>query len=281
MTLTRTDRTVPGPHGPVRIRLYEPSAPRGIGIVWIHGGAFYLNDLDVPEAEWVSTRFAQAGISVVSVDYRLANDGIHFPVPSDDCVAAWRWATEAADLGVSPGSWHVGGGSAGGNLAASVALQALEGGLALPRTEVLIYPVLHSELPAPSAELAAKIEALPAERRFPPEVSVDINLNYAGDPANLKHPHAFPAYGRMEGMPPTLIVNSDSDDLRASGEAFAAQLALAGVDTTVIREVGVLHGHLNEPETPGAQRTVARMIDWLISSALVGTAHERTVSDET
>jgi acetyl esterase/lipase len=134
--------------------------------------------------------------------------------------------------------------------------------------------VLHSELPTPSAELAEKIANLPDNRRFPPEETVRINLNYVGDEALLTEPYAFPSYGRQEGLPPTLIVNSDSDDLRSSGEAYGAQLVAAGVDTVVLREVGVYHGHLNEPDTPGAQRTVGRMIDWLTRSALVGEPHE-------
>jgi acetyl esterase len=272
--IQRTNTTAPGPHGAVGIRIYTPESPIGIGIVWIHGGGFQLNDVDVPEADWVSQLFAEAGITVVSVNYRLATGGVHFPVPSDDCLAAWQWATEQSDLGVAPGAWHVGGGSAGGNLAASVSLQARDGKKRLPRTNVLVYPAMHSTFPEPSAELAEKLANLPPEMQIPPELPNEINLNYVGDPALLTHPYAFPAYARLEGLPPTLIINSDADLLRTSGEAFGAQLVLAGVDTVVIREAGVYHGHLNEPENPGAQRTVDRMIDWLTASSLYGEAHE-------
>ncbi|MEO7123903.1 MAG: alpha/beta hydrolase [Lacisediminihabitans sp.] len=272
--IRRTNTAVDGPRGPVAIRIYHPENANGTGIVWLHGGAFYLGDLDVPEADWVSQRFAEAGITVVSVDYRLANDGIHYPIPGDDCLAAWRWATEHSDLGVRAGFWHIGGGSAGGNLAASVSMQARDGLAKLPRTTVLVYPVLHSELPTPSDELAAKIANIPEERRFPPDESAKINLNYVGDPELLLEPYAFPSYGHQQGLPPTLIINADSDDLRSSGEAYGAQLVAAGVDTVVVREVGVYHGHLNEPETPGAQKTVRRMIDWLVGSELVGEPHE-------
>lgn len=272
--VARTNMTVDGPHGPVAIRMYHPDQANGTGIVWIHGGAFHLGDLDVPEADWVARCFAVAGITVVSVDYRLANDGVHYPIPSDDCMAAWRWATENSDLGVRAGGWHIGGGSAGGNLAASVALQARDGRARLPRTNVLVYPVLHSQLPTPSTELAEKIATLPDERRFTPSESFALNLNYVGDPGLFTEPYAFPSYGTQEGMPPTLIINADADDLRASGEAYGAQLVTAGVDTVVVREVGVFHGHLNEPGTPGAQKTVRRMIDWLTRSELVGESHE-------
>jgi acetyl esterase len=270
----RTDTTVPGPHGPVGVRIYTPERPSGTGVVWIHGGGFQVNDINVPEADWVSQLFAEAGITVVSVDYRLATGGVHFPVPSDDCLAAWRWATEISDLGVAAEAWHVGGGSAGANLAASVALQARDGLGRLPRTNVLIYPVMHSTFPEPSVELAEKLANLPPELQVPPGLPDELNINYVGDPALLTHPYAFPGYGRLEGLPPTVIINSDADLLRTSGEAFGAQLVLAGVDTVVIREVGVYHGHLNETENPGARRTVDRMIDWLTASSLYGEAHE-------
>jgi acetyl esterase len=271
----RTDTTVPGPHGPVGVRIYTPERPIGVGIVWIHGGGFRVNDINVPEADWVSGLFAEAGITVVSVDYRLAVNGVHFPVPSDDCLAAWRWATEVSDLGVTPDAWHVGGGSAGANLAASVSLQARDGLARLPRTSVLIYPPMHSTFPEPSAELAEKLANLPPEWQMPSDLPDETNINYVGDPVHLTNPYAFPGYGQLEGLPPTIIINSDADLLRASGEAFGAQLVLAGVDTVVIREVGVYHGHLNEVENPGAQRTVDRMIDWLTTTALYGEAHEK------
>jgi acetyl esterase/lipase len=272
--IQQTDTTVPGPHGPVGVRIYRPATAGGPGIVWIHGGGFRENDINVPEAHWVSQLFAGAGITVVSVDYRLAVDGVHFPVPSDDCLAAWRWATESSDLGVEPGAWHIGGGSAGANLAASVSLQARDGRARLPLTSVLIYPVLHSEFPAPSAELAEKVASLPAELQIPHELSEDLNINYVGERSLLTHPYAFPGYGQLEGLPPTIIINSETDILRASGEEYGAQLVRAGVDAVVIREAGVLHGHLNDVGSPGAVRTVDRMIDWLTRTTLYGGAHE-------
>jgi acetyl esterase/lipase len=265
--MTITDSSVDGPHGPIPIRSYLPEAAQdaaGAGLVWIHGGAFQVGDLDVPEADWVSRCLAAAGIAVVTVGYRLAVDGVHFPVPSDDVLAVWRWATIEDRLGVPGAAWHIGGGSAGGNLAASVTQQARDGRAPLPRSSILIYPVLHDELPAPSPELAARLDTLPAEQRFSPELTRDLNLNYVGDPALLKHPYAFPAHGEARGLPPTLIVNSDLDDLRPSGESYGAQLAIGGVDVTVVRELDVTHGHLNEPDSPGAQRTVARILTWIL-----------------
>jgi acetyl esterase len=269
------DTTAPGPHGAVPVRLYRPDTPAGIGLVWIHGGAFRMGDLDVPEAHWVSGRLADRGITVVSVDYRLAVGGVHFPVPSDDCVAAWTWAVDTSGLPVTAGRWHVGGGSAGGNLAASVALQARDGVAPLPASSVLVYPVLHEDVPPPSAELARKLERAPADRRFPRDQSRELNIGYVGRTEFLTHPYAFPAFGESAGLPPTLIINSDVDDLRPSGEAYAAQLAASGVDVAVVREPGALHGHLNETEAPAARRTVERIRVWLTQDLLQGELLER------
>ncbi len=273
-TFSKRDATVPGPHGDVPVRIYEPSRPSSVGLVWLHGGAFCMGDLDLPEADWVGTCLAQAGITTVSVDYRLAVDGVHFPVPSDDVLAAWTWACSDQRLGLPSDAWHIGGASAGGNLAASVSLQARDGHGPMPRSSVLVYPILHDELPPASAELEAKVALLPPDARFSAEDSRRLNMNYVGDVALLQHPYAFPAHGRLEGMPPTLIVNADHDGLRSSGEAYAAALARAGVDVAVVREVDVRHGHLNDAASPGARRTVERMIGWLTQAGLAGEVHE-------
>ncbi|MDR2348156.1 MAG: alpha/beta hydrolase, partial [Bifidobacteriaceae bacterium] len=108
----------------------------------------------------------------------------------------------------------------------------------------------------------ARIAALPDEARFPPDTSNRMNLDYVGEEALLTHPYAFPAYGELAGLPPTFIVNSEIDDLRPSGEAFAVALAEAGNDVTVVFEPGTMHGHLNRPGDYAA-RTVARVADWL------------------
>lgn len=269
-----SDARVPGPHGPVRVRLYEPSDPPVAGLVWLHGGAFCMGDLDVPEADWVARELAGVGVAVVSVDYRLAVDGVHFPVPSDDVLAAWAWVVETEPLGLDVRQWHLGGGSAGANLAASATLQLRDRGAPMPRSDVLVYPVMHQVLPEAAPELAWKVAALPADQKYSTEQSDELNLNYVGTAELLGHPYAFPANAALEGLPPTLIVNSDQDGLRASGQAFAAALASAGVDVAMVREVGVRHGHLNDKGSPGARRTIARMATWLHNPELTGEAHE-------
>ncbi|GAA1917643.1 alpha/beta hydrolase [Microbacterium aoyamense] len=262
MSHSETDSTIPGPHGDIPLRVYRPDGKPRAGLVWLHGGAFSHNDINVPEAHWVAGLLADAGIVTVAIDYRLANDGIHFPVLTDECLAGWDWAVSEG-FGVREGDWHVGGGSAGANLAASVALQLRDGRQALPKSLVLIYGVQHPELPEPSAELRGQLDLLSPEAIYSPEVVREMNLNYVGPAEMLSHPYTFPANADLHDLPPTLIVNSERDQLRASGEAFAAQLALAGVDIALIRERDVEHGHLNFPEVPGARRTVERIVRWI------------------
>jgi acetyl esterase/lipase len=112
-------------------------------------------------------------------------------------------------------------------------------------------------------ELRLKYESLPVQSRFSPDTVSSLNLNYVGDPALLDNPYAFPGGQDLTGLPPTLIVTSDVDSLRASGQLFGSELATAGVDVTVVREPDTLHGHLNEPSTPGAQRSMRRIDRWI------------------
>lgn len=93
--LTTRQEVAPGPHGDVPVRVYTPDggATRAPGLVWVHGGAFVGGDLDMAEADWTAREVCAAtGAVVVSVDYRLARDGVRHPVPHDDVVAAVRYA---------------------------------------------------------------------------------------------------------------------------------------------------------------------------------------------
>lgn len=110
-------------------------------------------------------------------------------------------------------------------------------------------------MPDANAELEAKLAGLPRALTFPPESTSAINANYLGEAAPDEI-YAFPGGHDMTGLAPTLIVTADRDRLRASGEAFAAELALAGVDVCVVRQRGALHGFLNEVGDPAAESTL-------------------------
>ena len=278
-----------------RVRVYRAENQNGALLVWLHGGAFMFGTLDMPEADQVGRRLSAEGVTVVSVDYTLApldaleslgppdpelslpapaemramaeaaGPRARFPVASVQTVAAFDWAVaHAAEFGADPARVAIGGASAGGNLAAGAALRLRDRDEAQPSLLALVYPVLHAPLPPVSDELAGKLAGLPSHLTFPPESSAAINRNYLGDAVD-DDGYAFPGGHDLTGMPATLIVNADRDRLRASGEAFAVELAVAGVHVRLVREHGALHGFLNEIGDPGAERTMT-----LILSAVSG-----------
>ncbi|MDH2444875.1 alpha/beta hydrolase fold domain-containing protein [Amnibacterium sp. CER49] len=274
---------------PFRVRLHRPDAPTGAALVWAHGGGFLGGSLDMPEADETARLLADRGVAVVSVGYSLApadlllalpdeergpnvpsrarieaeiaasGPRVRYPVASLQLLAALDWTIEhATDLGATGTRVAIGGASAGGNLAASAALRARDRGTVVPAALLLCYPVLHAELPAPSPDLARAL-ALP-DGSAPPEPPRVLELNYVGDPALLAEPYAFPGGHDVSGLPPTTVVNAGRDRLRASAEAFAAELAVAGVDVAVSQERDADHGYLNHPGHQAALRTVARFV---------------------
>lgn len=253
-TASAEDRVIDGPHGPIPLRIYRPAseATSGIGLVWFHGGAFMAGDLDMPEADLAARGLVtRTGGVVVSVDYRLCNDGVTHPVPHDDGYAAYRWTLDhATELGIDPDRLSVGGASAGGCLASTVALHARDDGVP-PAQALLAYPVAHAPIPEPAPDLAALLATVPIVLRFPPEATDSINLNYIGSDPTAADGYAFVGHATdLTGYPPTYIENCEFDDLRASGERLGEQLAEAGVDVTVVTAAGVPHGHLNAVGSP-------------------------------
>lgn len=256
------DIAVTGPHGDVPTRLYRhPTTPPRGGFVWVHGGGFAAGDLDMAEAHWVSLSLAARGFGVLSVDYQKCLGDVHYPEPSDDVLAAWQWAVEHADELTPSGPLHLGGASAGASLAAGVTKRLRDGEGSPPESLVLVYPTLHAHLPEMTDELAAATEEIRAA--MPAELFAWMQLNYAGTEEVFADPYAFPGVGDVGGQPPVYILNSETDVLRASGEAYAASLADAGVEVICEYEPDTGHGHLNEPALEGATRSVERIVAWL------------------
>lgn len=282
-TVHTENRQLQGPHGEIPVRIYTPSTPRPepVGLVWCHGGSYIYGDLDMAESDWVATSLAEAGISVVAVDYRLAPvpqwaldlggepgaGNAYYPVAINEIDAVLAWANTELQT-QSPAGWALGGASAGGTLTAGLTLRLRDQGLAMPSRLLLAYPLLHPKLPQFSRELEIKVAAITPCPGIPltPEGVEGIALNYVnGNPQQVGDPYAFPGGHDLSGFPPTFILNSDVDTIRASGDAFAGELAGAGVDILTVREHGSKHGHLNEPTSVGAQRSIHRMIEWLTS----------------
>ena len=265
---TRMDEA-PGRHGPVPVRIYAPDSPSGAPcLVWVHGGGFIGGHLDMPEADWVARELVtRAGSVVVSVDYRLCTGGVTYPVPHDDVVAAMRWVRgNAADLGADGGRISIGGASAGATLAAGAAVRLRDEDGRPPGHLILGYPVAHPVIPPPPASLAALMADVPPVLRFPPAATAFITRNYLGGAVSRADGYAFPGLAALESLCPVLILNAEYDDLRPSGEAFAAALALAGVDVRQVRVQAMLHGFLN---LPASIEPVSDALD-LIAEAVAG-----------
>lgn len=251
------------------VRVYPATEPTGAGLVWAHGGAFVHGTLDMPESDWVARQLALRGTSVVSVDYRLTTETAHrFPAASDDMLAAWAWTREHADeLGILPGKLAMGGSSAGGNLAAGAILRLIEAGSVVPALAVLAYPTLLAEQPAPSSELRAKLGADLEPDRFAPDRVRSMYEFYLGGSVDGAPVAAVPGLAStdlLEHFPPTIMINSDADELRVSGEAFVARLRAAGRDVLASTEPGTRHGHLNRPdEGSAAHDSIERFADRL------------------
>jgi acetyl esterase/lipase len=269
------DAEFAGPHGPVPIRVYRvPGSDTRNGLLWIHGGAFMFGDLDMPESHWVAQQLATEERVVVTADYRLApvpdslapyvepRPGFHFPVASEELTALFD-SLVTTELVAPTTDWVIGGASAGGNLSAGAALRLRDQEGAQPRGLQLVYPLLHAELPPFRPELAEKVSKLPDAQRSDASSVAGLNLHYVGQADLLANPYAFPGGHDLEGLPSTFILNSDNDGLRASGEAFASELAAAGVDVKVIREPGSSHGHINGPDNIGAAQSIGRIEAWL------------------
>jgi acetyl esterase/lipase len=235
------DTVIDGPHGPITLRTYTPEPPVSGAILWAHGGGFWAGDIDMPEAHFVSLELARrANAFVASVDYRLAQDGVRYPVPIDDVEAAWTWlcgqpAAEGAPLGL-------GGASAGAALALSTALRARDSDGRAPDALLLAYPFAHYPNPAIGPELSAEMADVPM--RFHTDGVEGMVRNYVGRISDLP-PEALPGAARLDGLPPTRIVISEYDDLRASAELLERQLTELGVPVESYLALGMPHGHLN------------------------------------
>lgn len=257
----------PGPNGTVPVRAYGPvgfdgGVPDGgvPGLVWLHGGGFAGGSLDMREADQLARELVQrTGGVVFSVDYRLARDGVHFPVPHEDALAAWLWAaTHAGDFGVAPGRLCLGGASAGANLAVGAGMYLKDAGGPMPAKLLLAYPFLHADLPhAGDAAAVASGEAsdeagndgvlaaLPRILRFTADDCRGMVENYIGGPAGMASSYAMPGHADPLGLPPAAVLASEYDDLRPSAELFVAGLRGAGIAVEYRLEQGATHGYLN------------------------------------
>jgi len=233
-----TERSVPGPGGELRLRIYRPTGPGPFPLLaFFHGSGFVLCSLDTHDG-MCRHLCAGAGCVVVSVDYRLAPEH-KFPAGLDDCVYATRWIAEhAAELDGDATRLAVCGDSAGGNLAAAAALRLRDEAGPPPLGQLLIYPVTDYHTPGtPSYRENAEGYGLTRE------TMVWFWDHYLASPSQAADPYASPLRAtNLAGLPPALVVTAEYDPLRDEGEYFAERLRGAGTEATTSRWDGMNHG---------------------------------------
>lgn len=227
---------VPGPGGPIGVRVFRPAVEGALPLVaYVHGGGWVIGTLDAFDP--LCRALANAsGAVIASIDYRLAPEH-PFPAAPDDVRAAVRWlAAHAGELGADPKRMGIAGDSAGGNLATVTARRLRdEGGPAL-RFQALIYPVCDSALSTPSYREMSDGFGLTA-------ASMQRYWELYLDGSDGRHPDASPLQaGDLSGLPPAFVLTVRDDVLRDEAESYARALAAAGVGVVLSRYDGAVHG---------------------------------------
>jgi len=252
------DRKIPTPDGAqIPIRIYVPETTEDAGplpfYLDIHGGGWWMGNGFVFHSAMVD--FAErVDAIVVSVDYRLAPEH-PFPTPLDDCHTAFAWIAEhGAALGGDPTRIAIGGGSAGGNLSAALALRVRdEGGPEIAFQYLLV----------PATDLSGTREWHSYDEAGDDYVltvsGIDQMVNaYVPERRERMNPYVSPLLaGDLARLPPALVVTALFDPLRDQGEAYARRLEDAGVFVKLHREEGAIHGFLGSPDRARSVQTMA------------------------
>jgi acetyl esterase len=226
----------------VPVRVYRPAgvpdATRLPALVYFHGGGWVIGDLETHDT-LCRQLTAEAGITVVSVDYRLAPEH-KFPAAADDAWTATTWvAAHAAEIGADASKLAVGGDSAGGNLAAVVALRARDAGAPKISLQVLLYPVTDVGAETQSYRDLADGYMLTRDgmRWF--------IAHYLGKPQDAEDWRASPIRATsFAGVAPALVITAGYDPLRDEGDAYAQKLRAAGVSVDSVSFGGMVHGFI-------------------------------------
>jgi acetyl esterase len=216
--------------------VYQPTdATNAPGLVYYHGGGWVLGDLAAADPMCRKIA-AAAGMVVVSVDYRLAPEHPH-PIPVEDCYAATLWTHAHADeLGIDPDDISIGGQSAGGQLAAVVALLLRDRSGPSVRAQWLDVPGVDLSL-EPSESLSAYGDGFGLNIADVKQVVA----MYVPD-GNVTDPYVSPVYAEdLSGLPPAIVTIAGCDPLRDMGAAYAAKLEAAGVPVRLSCWQGHLH----------------------------------------
>ena len=231
---------IPTDNAEIPATLYTPSnlpEPSGL-LVYFHGGGFSVGSRlsHDPIARYLA---CHADARILSVEYRRAPEH-PFPIPVIDAIAAFEYArNHAGELGADSDRIAVGGDSAGGNLAAVTAQQAVQRGAGTPSFQLLLYPATDLSTRRPSRDLFARGSTF-TDRNIQWVMS-----NYIPAGTDLNDPRLSPQHGDVAGLPPTYIATAGFDPVRDDGEAYAEKLSAAGIPVAMTRQADLPHGYLN------------------------------------
>ena len=252
------ERTIPGPAGPLPIRVYTPLVPQSAGasghlpvFVHFHGGAFVVGGLEShdPQCRYWSNH---SGCMVVSVDYRLSPEN-KFPAAYEDCEAATAWIAEhGAEIGCDPNRIAIGGESAGSNLAAAICQTFRDQGGPKICLQLLCVPCLDFSFSAPSHETFAYGYSLGRP------LLEWTRTHYLRGNDDIADRRASPLVcSDLENLPAAAFFTAGYDPLRDEGRAYADRLARAGVDVEYTCYEGLPHGFV------GWGKSSSRAVDYL------------------
>jgi acetyl esterase len=247
--------------GTMALRLYRPASGVLPLLVYFHGGGWTIGDLDTHDV--VCRQLANAsGCAVLSVDYRLAPEHV-FPAAVDDCIAATRYARrEAAALGIDASRIAVGGDSAGGNLAAVVAIAEREAGTPLA-FQLLIYPGIDARCGAPSHTSNGQGYLLTADS------IAYYRGHYIPDPSQWTDWRASPLLAAdLRKLPPALVLTAGYDPLRDEGLQYADALSQAGNRVQYICFERQIHGFITMGRVIDEANTAIALCAAVLRSAL-------------
>jgi len=260
--------SVAGGAGPIAARLYTPAAaassPAPV-LAYFHGGGWTIGDLDTHHVLCRQLCLA-SGAAVLSVDYRLGPEQ-RFPAAFDDCLAATRWLQrEGAALGVDARRLAIGGDSAGGNLAAAVAIALRDGGDVAPAFQLLIYPATDMRALAPSHTVNGQGYMLTADS------IAYYRGHYITDPADWADWRASPLLAAdLSRLPPALVLTAGYDPLRDEGRQYADALSAAGNRVQYVCFERQIHGFITMGRLLDEANTAVDLCAGMLRRALAAT----------
>jgi acetyl esterase len=233
------DGTINGPAGPIPARIYWPegmtqqSAPMPV-VLYIHGGGWVIADLDTYDATPRALANGAKAI-VLSTHYRQAPEH-KFPAAHDDTWAAYQWVlANASRFGGDPKRVAVAGESAGGNMAAAIALRARDEKVQPPVHQLLVYPVADAAVNSPSEQQNEQAKPLST-----PDLPW-FYTKYLGTQADTSNRYFSIRNADVAGVAPATVITAEIDPLRSEGEAYAEKLKSAGVPVQLKNFDGVTH----------------------------------------